>query len=136
MKRGLKMKIDDDFDIEEEYEKAINLYLENGYQIVAQQENATILQSDAIKGDRLASGIGGAIAGSPTTVATMATAVNTRQNEYQVTIRITKTGQLQITGYTLDKCKKHKEQMQISIIVTIIIVVVALIIVFAIFARL
>lgn len=36
MKRGLKMKIDDDFDIEEEYEKAINLYLENGYQIVAQ----------------------------------------------------------------------------------------------------
>ena len=91
---------------EEEYENTIALYLENGYEIVNQSADSTILLSSNFrKGARmeafagsLNSGTGGAIQRQ--------SLHNTQIAKYQVTIRITKTGGLQITSYTLDKHKR------------------------------
>ena len=107
--------------VEQEYENTIELYLDNGYQIVSQTDNSTIMLSDDIelarKDIRFAHavmGVGSVIASGQRTnssVLSMDTniaAASVQGVDFQVNIRITKTGKLQVSGYTLETHKKNK----------------------------
>ena len=89
--------------VEEEYEKAIALYLENDYTIVSQSADTTILLSPKFgKKTGFGSAMNAMVGGPAQSMAYNAN-MQRQQAKFQVTIRITKTGELQIIGYTLDK---------------------------------
>lgn len=104
--------------VEQEYENTIQLYLNSGYSIVSQTDNSTILLSDDVaiakNQARLksyaVSGFAGAESATEMTMAGGVAAAGVQGNNFQVAIRITKTGQLQVSGYTLEKKKTFKAQ--------------------------
>jgi membrane protein insertase Oxa1/YidC/SpoIIIJ len=108
------------------YEKAIQLYLNNDYHIVQQNDNSTILLSSRYsklaKYLQISGNIGSGISNmfgnikdninNASNVSSSFNVHNTKQAQYQVAIRITKTGELKITGYTLDKLEKDNKQQK------------------------
>ena len=89
--------------VEEEYEKTITLYLKNDYQIVSQSADTTIMLSPKFQKRAGFTSFANAMAGGPAQSMAASANVQRQQAKFQVTIRITKTGQLQVIGYTLDQ---------------------------------
>lgn len=106
--------------VEQKYENTIQLYLENGYYIVQQTSDTTIMLSkDFANNARLSAALGGMSAAISTGPAFQNNAVhnahtaayskaNLEQHDYEVVIRITKTGELSITGCTLEKLQEKR----------------------------
>jgi len=109
--------------VEEEYEDAIALYLNNGYMIVNQSADITILLSPKFQKEGGNTAFIGAMVGGPVMAMAGQIGHNSRQIQYQVTIRITKTGELQILGYTLDKQNKKSHGCLVTFIVILSILV-------------
>ena len=120
--------------VEVEYEKAIALYLEHGYEIVNQSAESTILLSSNFRKDATANAFFRGMTDGTVGSIQSSSIQNTRISQYQVTIRITKTGDLQITGYTLDKHGKGTKSRKwgLGCLITIIVIVLLFLIVLAI----
>ena len=99
--------------IEAHYEAMIQLYLNNGYQIAAQAETSTMLVfMKYIERDERIIAVSTSLTSPSATyganVGGLSSMNRGQQHKFQVMIRITTTGQLQITGFTLEEKKSYE----------------------------
>ena len=91
--------------VEEQYEKAIEVYLNNGYDIISQSTDTTILLSPKFRRKAGLFSFVNSVSNGASSAMAANMNVQNQQSKYQATIRITKTGKLQITGCTLPSYK-------------------------------
>lgn len=99
------------YNVDVEYENTIKLYQNNNYVIISQTDNTTIMLSHDFQKmagklsnvNALASSLQGNSKDAISNANTAHNEAQTYKTNYQVIIRITKTGVVDVSGYTLDK---------------------------------
>ena len=120
--------------LEQEYENTIQLYIKNGYQVVSENNNTTIMfaaklfqkyandMSRRMTANASIASVGDAYGGrhsaaSATTAWHSASAnahstANIQKSNYEVAIRMTKTGKVDVSGFTLEKLSEYMKNQQ------------------------